>query len=279
MIGRRAALKVAARNTLLNRKRTVFLVLLVAAAVGLGVVVAGIVRASSFSPEENAQLEFGTADVMISVSGGDEVLDWVYHNAMAIDPDLSFTAFRRTGVTLEDIQFAVASDLDLDHPMTEGMLVLLEGAAPASPGEAAVSPFVAETMDLEVGDRVEFEDLDVGAVEIVGMVAKPIARSDSTILLWPGALEEIEPSTSVLMGGENAETDGSRLEELWFAEGQESFWPEPAVDPVPPELRFLEQEVYVFLTEAEIEDLVQQARANPDDLDLVSMSASEMVYG
>jgi putative ABC transport system permease protein len=277
--GRRAALKVAAKNALRNRKRTIFLVLIVAIAVALGVVVAGIVRASNFTPEEAAQLEFGTADVVINVSGGDEVLQWVYDNAAAIDPDLSFTTFRRTGVTLEDFQFAVASDLDLDDPLSEGMLILLDGMTPASPGEAAVSPRVAENMDLEVGDRVEFEDLHVGTVEIVGVVAEPIASSDSTILLWPGALEEVEPTTSMLMGGANAETAASRLEELWWSEGQQSFWPEPAVDPVPQELQFLEQEVYLFLTKAEIEDLVKLAQANPENLELVSNSAWEIVYG
>lgn len=280
MIGRRAALKVAAKNAVRNRKRTAFLVLLVAVPVALGVVVAGIVRASNFTPEERAQLELGTADVMIQVQGGDEVLEWVYDNAAEIDPGLTFTAFRRTGVTLEDFQFAVASDLDLDDSLADGMLVLLEGEIANSPEQVAISPRVAENMNLEIGDRVEFEDLAVGEMEIVGLVSEPIANSDSTILLWPGALEDVEVSTTVLMGGEGAEAAAARLEELWWSEGQQSFWPEPAVDPKPVELQDLEQELYVSLSERQIEELVELARANPGEVSGVVLErAYEMAYG
>lgn len=279
MSGRRAALKVAAKNALHNRKRTVFLVLLVAVPVALGVVVAGIVRANSFTPEEAAQLEFGAAEVTIQVQGGDEVVEWVYDEAMAIDPDLTLTDFRRTGLRLEDFTFALASDLEIADPLTNGMLVLLEGEVPEAPGEVSVSPRVAENMDLEIGDRVEFEGLDFGGLEVVGVVSEPIANSDTSVLVWPEGLVGVEQTTTVLMGGEGAETAAARLEELWFTEGQQSFWPEPAVDPKPVELQGLEDELYVFLTEREIVELVELARESPEGgFDAVMQRAWEMVY-
>jgi putative ABC transport system permease protein len=278
--GRRAALKVAAKNALRNRKRTIFLVLLVAVPVGLGVVVAGITRASNFTPEEAAQLEFGTADVSIQVQGGGEVVEWVYENVKRIDPDLSLTDFHRTGVNLEDFHYALASDLDLTHPLTNGMLVVLDGEPPNGPGEAALSPRVAETLGVEIGDGVEFEDLGPGELVIVGMVSEPIANSDSTILLWPGGLAEVEPYTTVLMGGERADAVAARLDELWWSEGRQQFWPEPAVDPKPVELEYLEDEFYVFLTERQIEELVELARESPEEgMDAVMERAWEMVYG
>lgn len=270
----------AAKNALRNRRRSIFLVLLVAVSVALGVVVAGIVRASNFTPEEAAQIELGTADALIDVSGGDDVVEWVYDTVADIDPSLDVTAFRRSGVTLEDFEFAVASDLDLGHPLTEGMLVLLEGETPDAPGEAAISPRVAESMGLDLGDRVDFDDLDVGTVEIVGIVTEPIAGSDKTILLWPGALAGIEPHTSILMGGEDAEAVATRLQELWWSEGRQRFWPEPAVDPMPVELQGLEEELYVLLTEREIEELVELARDSSGvDFGVIAERAYEMAYG
>ncbi|HUG07358.1 MAG TPA: ABC transporter permease [Acidimicrobiia bacterium] len=280
MKGRRAALKVAAKNALRNRKRTVFLVLLVGVPVALGVFVAGIVRASNFTPEEAAQLEFGTADVHVQVQGGEEVVEWVYENARAIDPALTLTDFRRTGLRLEDFQFALASDLDLAHPLTDGMLVVLDGEVPDAPGEAAISPRVADNMDLEIGDRREFDDLAVGEVEIVGIVSEPIANSDATVLLWAGALDDEEQFTTVLVGGEGAEAAAARLDELWWSEGQPRFWPEPAVDPKPVELQELEDEFYVFLTERQVEELVELARTDSEGgFQAVFERAWEMVYG
>jgi flagellar basal body-associated protein FliL len=69
MSGRKAAYKVAYRNAKRNRKRTIFLVLLVAVPVAFSVVVAGIVRASTLTPEEQAQSYFGSAEPGVSTSG------------------------------------------------------------------------------------------------------------------------------------------------------------------------------------------------------------------
>lgn len=279
MSGRRAALKVAWKNAFRNRKRTVFLVLLVAVPVTLGVVVAGITRASNFTPTERAQLEMGAADVQMTVQGGEEVVSWVYETAAQVDPSAALTDFRRSSVVLEGFESGVATDLNLDNPLTEGMLVLLEGEMPQSPGEAAISPRVAENMDLEIGDRVTFDRLEVGELEVVGMVSEPIAGSDETVLLWPEALEGIGGSSTVLIGTNDAEGTFAQLEERWQASGQREFWPEPAVEPKPQELEFLEDEIYVFLTEAEIEELVRLARSDSDDpVGAVYDRAFEMAY-
>lgn len=264
MSGRRAAFKVAAKNAFRNRKRTMFLVLLVAVPVALGVVVAGITRASNFTPEERAQLEMGTADVLMQAQGGSEVVSWLYGNTHEIDPTARLTDFRRTGVTLENFESGLATDLNMDDPLTEGMLALLEGDTPRSPGEVAISPRVAANMGLEIGDRVAFERLEVGELEVVGMVSEPIAKSDETVLLWPGALEGAVEYSTVLIETENPDATFSHLEELWQSEGMQDFWPEPAVVPKPEELELIEDQFYVYLTEAEIEELVELARSDPE---------------
>ncbi|MFP4555179.1 MAG: ABC transporter permease [Actinomycetota bacterium] len=265
MTGRRAPLKVAWKTAIRNRKRTIFLVLLVAVPVALGVVVAGITRASTFTPTERTQLQMGAADIQMQPQGGEEVVSWVYENTAEFDPEARLTDFRRTRVVLEDFESGLATDLDVENPLTRGMLVLLEGRTPRSSGEAAVSPRVAENMDVGIGDRVEFDRLDVGELEIVGMVSEPIAQSDETVLLWPGALEETVEFSTVLVGTEDADAVWSQLMERWESSGQQEFWPEPAVDPKPEELEFLDDQVYVFLTETEIEELVELARSDPEN--------------
>lgn len=264
MSGRRAAFKVAAKNAFRNRKRTIFLVLLVAVPVALGIVVAGITRASNFTPQERSQLEMGTADVLMQAQGGADLVSWLYENTHQIDPAARLTDFRRTGVTLENFESGVATDLDIDDPLTEGMLVLLEGDTPKNPGEAAISPRVAENMGLEIGDRVEFERLEVGELEVVGIVSEPIAKSDETVLLWPDALAGAVESSTVLIETENPEATYSQLEELWQSDGRQDFWPEPAVVPKPEELEFIDDQFYVYLTEAEIQELVEVARSDPE---------------
>ena len=69
--GRRAAFKVAYRNAVRNRKRTFYLVALVAVPVAAAVVVGGFVRANSFTFQEEAHLRFGTADFAITTGGAD----------------------------------------------------------------------------------------------------------------------------------------------------------------------------------------------------------------
>ena len=283
MSGRRAAFKVAARNAAYNKKRTLFLVLLVAVPVALGVVVAGIVRASNFTPEENAQLQFGTADAQVhAYSQSGDVVDWIYVTTAEIDPGVAIVHFRQMRIHLEDYAFGLVTDIDLSDPLTEGMLVVLEGKPPTAAGEAAVSPSVAENMGLEVGDTAEFEDLDLGEFLIVGVVSEPIANSDSTILLSPGALKGsgTELGTTFLLGGEGAEQAALRLQDLWRSEGRQSFWPEPAVDPKPAELELLEDEVYLHLTESQIGELVELAEnSDPENgFGAVEARAWEMVY-
>ena len=292
MSGRRAAYKVARKNALRNRKRTIFLVLLVAVPVALGVVVAGIVRASTYTPEEQAQLQFGTADARVETyspeveGGGGGAVDWVYTTVGELSSDLALVDFRQGGITLSDYNYGTITDIDLANPLTEGMYVLLDGRIPTQPDEVAISPDLAELMEVEVGDVVEIEDYDRGGLNVVGLASHPLANSGHLVLVAPGELDgdrEYTSGTSILIGGENAESVGNQLNDLWYSEGGRSqFWPEPAVSPKPSELEFLEDELYVFLTEAEIEELVELARtADPAEEDpyvVISERAWEMVY-
>lgn len=291
MSGRKAAYKVARKNAFRNRKRTIFLVLLVAVPVAFGVVVAGIVRASSLTPEERVQQEFGAADARLYLSEAGEpgVADWVYTTVEEISPETTITEFRQIGIRVPGAGYAQASDMDLSDPATEGLLILLYGTAPTNDGEVAISPTLVEELEVEIGDDMEFEGLPLGKLEIVGIISQPFYNIGSDILVSPESLAPIADNpenlvgSTILLSGPDAENAGIQLNDLWYSEGQPLFWPEPAVDPKPPELDFLEDQMYVVLTEKQVSELVGLVRdaqeAGDDPFDPVYQRANEMVYG
>ncbi len=295
MSGRKAAYKVARKNAIRNRKRTIFLVLLVAVPVALGVVVAGIVRASSLTPEERAQANFGNADAKFSVfSPTGEVYDWIRDTLTETAPGVTITELRQSFIRVGETVaiYAQVWDLDMSDPATQGFLVHVDGEIPAAPGEVAISPTLAEEMDVEVGGSVEFETLPFGELTVVGLVSQPFFNQSSDILLSPGALKplvgdpELLPEPSLLVSGPGAEEAAMQVTDLWYSEGQQLFWPKPAVDPLPPELSFLQEDpnTFLLLTESDVDQLVDLARnADPGPGQTVEQivydATFQLIYG
>lgn len=286
MSGRGAAYKVAMKNAKRNRKRTIFLVLLVAVPVAFGVVVAGIVRASSLTPEETAQTYFGNADARLQVfSPTGDVYEWIEENLRELAPEATITELRQTGIRLEDagVGYAQVWDIDMSEPATEGFLVHVGGALPTADDEVAISPTLAEAMEVEVGDTVTFEQLPYADLTIVGLVSEPFFYQGTVILLSPGALEplvgdpELLPEPTLLASGTGAEDAALQIQDLWYNEGQQRFWPEPAVDPLPPEIAFLQDDpqTHRLLTERDVDQLVELVR-NTDPGS--GLSVEEVVY-
>jgi ABC-type lipoprotein release transport system permease subunit len=295
MSGKGAAYKVAMKNAKRNRKRTIFLVLLVAVPVAFGVVVAGIVRATSLTQEETAQTYFGNADARFQVfSPTGDVYGWIEANLRELAPEATITELRQTGIRLEDagVGYAQVWDLDIADPATEGLLVHVGGELPDADDEVAISPALAEAMEVEVGDAVTFEQLPYEDLTIVGLVSEPFFVQGMVILLRPDALEplvgdpELLPEPSLLVSGPGAEDAALQIQNLWYSEGQQRFWPEPAVDPLPPEIAFLQDDpqTHRLLTESDVDQLVELVR-NTDPGSVLSVeevvynASFQMIYG
>jgi hypothetical protein len=298
MSGRKAAFKVARKNAVRNRKRTIFLVLLVAVPVAFGVVVGGVVRASSLTREEQAQTFFGASDVRIDLvdagelfSADTELLDWIRSNMASLDPESTITEFHQAGISVPGVGYAQVSDLNLHDPAAAGYLISLDGRTPTGPGEVSISPRLAEKLEVNIGDIVEIENLPLGALEVVGYVSQPFYSASSDLLVQPGGLEPLlhdplNPASPILfVSGPNAEQAGTRLQELWYSGGQELFWPEPAVDSLPAEVAFLaeDQTLFLLLTEAEINELADMVNSfdgtEQDPQGMVWNEAWQMIYG
>lgn len=293
MSGRGAAYKVALKNARRNRKRTIFLVLLVAVPVALGVVVAGYTRASSLTPEEQAQSYFGTADARVRVfSPTGDVSGWVETSLREEAPDVTITQLRQSGIRVEEVGYAQVWDLDMTETATLGLLVRVSGDLPSAADEVALSPTLAEELGVGVGDTVEFDSLPFEELKLVGLVSEPFYNQGSHILLTPGALKplvgdpQLLPEPSLLISGPGAEVAAQRLSDLWYTEGQQLFWPEPAVDPLPPELSFLQDDphMHLLLTKNDVDqlaELVRNAELGPGETvtDIVYAAAQQMIYG
>ncbi|HLF43162.1 MAG TPA: ABC transporter permease [Acidimicrobiia bacterium] len=287
--GRKAALKVAFRNSVRNRKRTFFLVALVAVPVALAVVVAGLVRASTFTQEEQAQMEFGSAEMKArawsnSRDLSNEVMLWAGEALAEIAPQTDQLIYRQAYVSFGSSRYGRALDLDMADPMAHGILGMIDGAPPNARGEIAVSPKMAERLEASIGETVE---LEIGELlrdyRLVGIASPPILTTDDLVLMSPDGLDEVLASegnveTSLLIGGVGSVEAGTRLGELW--EGVKyQFWPEGAVLPKPGELSFLGDDVYSLLDQAEVDELVALAgngELAQEDYDQIQSRAYEM---
>jgi putative ABC transport system permease protein len=147
-------------------------------------------------------------------------------------------------------------------------------------------------MGVEVGDTVTFEQLPYEDLTIVGLVSEPFFVQGTVILLRPDALEplvgdpELLPEPSLLVSGPGAEDAALQIQDLWYSEGQQRFWPEAAVDPLPPEIAFLQDDpqTHRLLTERDVDQLVELVR-NTDPGSVLSVeevvynASFQMIYG
>ncbi len=290
MTGTRAAYKVAYKNAIRNPSRTVFLALLVSAPVAFGVVVAGVIRASTPSLEEQTQAKFGAADVSVEVlAAPPEAVTWVESTLDQLVPEITLTEFHRARIRLPEAGYAEVLDIDLTDPLAQGLLLLLEGRAPQKTGEVSITPALAERLEVEIGDVVHLEQLPPGDLVVVGYVTRPLDKTGVGILVEPGGLTPLiadpeDPAiTTLLLVDPGAGEAAQALLDLWSGEGETRFLPEPSVEPVPPELASLEARTYHLLTESQVQELVELARSmgGPSEYAsaFVSTAAFQMVWG
>jgi putative ABC transport system permease protein len=200
----RLALRIARRDALRHRGRT----LLVLAMVGLPVlaVVAAdtLNRTNQISPIEALPSRLGSADVRIEGASRDPVYAdpatgdivavkgpadpaWTRDEVVAALPAGSRVLQAETGRTTyrTGLGYAPVTGVadDLADPMRTGAGEVLEGRLPTADGEVAVSPSIARR-GLGVGDRLTLTSQNVG-VRIVGVVSLGERASEPLVLLPP----------------------------------------------------------------------------------------------
>ncbi|MGA8038559.1 MAG: FtsX-like permease family protein, partial [Acidimicrobiia bacterium] len=145
-------------------------------------------------------------------------------------------------------------------------------------------------MGVGVGDSVDFATLPFGDLRIVGLVGEPFNNQSADVLLAPGITQSLvgDPEyaldSTLLLKGPDAENAAFEVRDLWYEEGQQLFWPAPAVDPPPPELEFMAGDpIYLLLNAGEIDELVDLVRTSDGTQDEIWNEAwsraTQMVYG
>ncbi len=199
----RATLRIARRDALRSRGRSVLVVAMIALPV-LGVTAVDVVlRTYQLSPEQEAERSVGAADAAFSDSGlrsieqtagpGYTSEDGVTRES-PVDllsvlppgsrsvPDVS--ADRRVEAGGATTSVTVRA-LDHTDPLAEGLYRQAAGRPAAGPDEVVVTAALAERLSLEIGDELTLAGESSGRI-VVGEVADQSSRASLTVLLPSG---------------------------------------------------------------------------------------------
>lgn len=204
----RATLRIARRDALRARGRSLLVVAMIGLPV-LGVTAVDVVRHTvELSPEQQAVRTHGAADAVVEDSGLTRVEQGSDGSYVSADAPV-----RREGTPL-DVSAAlppgtvllpdtwrdrgvvgvagasartVLRALDYTSPVAQGLYTQVHGRPPAAPDEVAVTTALAQRLGIGTGDRVVL-DRTTEQRTVVGVVADAASRTHRTVLLAPGAL-------------------------------------------------------------------------------------------
>ncbi len=167
---RRAVRRIAWRDAMRNRGRTLLVVAMIAIPVA-GLVTASIAIASGTStPEQRIAADMGTADFRV----GDDV-EALADLVAAMPSGTEVALVKAVGtwtVVNGGAEYVAVEAADLDDPVLMGKYRLLEGRNPAVPGEIALTPELLNAFGLSIGDTIELTGPDITAT-ITGTVVNP----------------------------------------------------------------------------------------------------------
>ncbi len=222
--GWRPALRIAWRDAVRHRGRSVLVLVMIALPV-LAVTAADVVyQTSNLDSRESLDRRLGAADARIQADpwstrifqgfdpdegsggvGGEERSERLTLETVrrVLGRDVPAVEWRQGEVDVDTergVVSAEAAELDLGTPLTAGLFRLTSGGWPTGPGEAVVNDALA-AKGFEVGSELTLHD---GAtVEVVGVAESSSNRSFPTLLAGPGelGLPTGERSVTWLVGG------------------------------------------------------------------------------
>ena len=191
----RALTRIAWRDAVRHRARSLLVVALVALPVAAIVGGTVVFATSDATPTQRAVNAMGQADLRVASNDphdGVSALAARLPDGARIEPLASTdTAVRIPGGS--DPVHLVAADL---HGLASGMLQVVDGRAPTHLGEIAVSGDVLRRAGADLGGRVTLED--GSTFTVVGRVRNPELLSQSVVLVVPSAMPA--PARTWLVG-------------------------------------------------------------------------------
>ncbi|MCI3950152.1 MAG: FtsX-like permease family protein, partial [Acidimicrobiales bacterium] len=188
--------RLARREVARRRGRTALVVLLVALPVAGMAVAFTLQRTGERTGLEEWREQYGDFDAVTypSLDGAEPTL-----------PEGSSVVVVRTGSALLRLgvggrTFADVTDLPAGDRRLRAATEQVEGRAPRTAGEIALSPELAGALDVGVGDRLELDQPEVSA-EVVGLAEQTTCLSCHRIIFAPGqdTLRRDDPGTQLLI--------------------------------------------------------------------------------
>ena len=210
--GWRPALRIARREAVRARGRSVLVLVMIGLPV-LGIVALDtLYRTSAVSTVEGLSRQLGAADVLVSSSGASGPVDQTPDRSVMSGSDLTVAEAPPGTATVRSVlgpdarviervsgRVAVRTDaglarpeaigVDLRDPMTRGLFDLRSGRLPGAEGEAVVSPRLAGR-GFPVGSTLTLDD--GSAVRVVGTVESTTTRGQS-LLVGPADALGLDP--------------------------------------------------------------------------------------
>lgn len=261
MSGRRAALRVAFKTARRNRKRTFYLVLLIAIPVLVAVVTSAMVRLSHVGSEESATSIFGSANVLIEQEGASPAVEgWIRATIGGIAPDAQSLSFRSDHTRLAPNLFGRVTDIDLDDPLSRGLLGLVAGRMPSGAGEVALTEHVAQTLDVTIGERLELGTGEPSEYEVVGLASHPVYWSAAEVVLAPAGMDRFlssrpgETSRLHLLSVEDDQGFSVAYQQAWERDRYQ-FYPAHLEWPMPDRYWFMPEDYYARMTSSQLSEV------------------------
>lgn len=278
MSGRRAAFGVALKTARRNKKRTFYLVALIAIPVMVAVSTSAFVRAGYVSPEEQAGSDFGSATVRIEDWGlGPEVRQWIETTSREIDSSARVSSIRQTYSSFNGKGFGPVLDLDFNDPLGHGILGLTAGSAPTGAGEIVLTEHLADQLGVGVGDHLALalRDKTPTDYEVVGLASHPILWNTDQAVVAPSEMDLIDANRQAggltLISVPNDSAFAAELNQRWDAE-RYAFYPAGPEWPMPGDLYFIPEDYYAEMTADELAETRRILDAEGE------ISASNYVY-
>ena len=283
MSGSGAARRVSFKNAARNKKRTFYLVLLIAIPVMVAVVTSSVVRLGRLTIDERLASEFGGGNIWVEMQGATpEVEHWLDEQVGVLAPDAEELSFRQRGVLFGSREFSILTDLDLSNPLSGDFLQLVEGRAPNASKEIVLAEYIADALDVTVGDSVELgrthsNGLDPEGWEVVGVATHPVLYKSRLAVVAPETFDgsEFGYGDRRILEVPDDQLFSLNLAMAW-EEARYDFYPAHVEWPMPEWAWFLDPSAYASMTPEELAEA--ERLSSVGDVDSAQNYAYDVVY-
>lgn len=212
MNGWRAALRIARREARRSRGRTALVVALILVPVAALSFAAVVHDSTTLTPAEESARRIGAAEALVSWPHRGPVIQQPTRDEAipvgnadgeepseerlkALLPATELVPVERTGVSLRTtagVGRATVRMLDLNNPITRGMVTLLEGRPAATATELALSRKALSRTGSQLGGTVTTDD--GRTFTVVGVVEEPNRLDNTTLVALPGTFPDADRS-------------------------------------------------------------------------------------